>query len=129
MNNVTLTGNIVRDPEVRYTEQGLAIAMFSVALNRGKDKDGNDRGADFPTCKAFGKTAELMEKYVRKGDKVGIIGHIQTGSYEKDGKKVYTTDVITDKLEFLTPKGKDKAAEDDNEVPEGFSKLEEDIPF
>lgn len=129
MNSVITIGNLTRDPDVRYTESGLAIARFSVALNRGKDKDGNDRGADYPSCIAFGKTAELMERYVRKGDKIAVEGHIQTGSYEKDGKKVYTTDVVADRVEFLTPKGKDKAAEDDNAAPEGFSKLEEDIPF
>lgn len=138
MNNVCLIGRITRDPEVRYGAQSqMAVARFSVAIDRGKDKDGNDRGADFPSIVCFGKTAELVEKYLGKGRLIGIEGHIQTGSYEKDGHKVYTTDVVADKVRFLdkAPSG-DAAAPQGNQEPAyespvpGFERLDDDdIPF
>lgn len=102
MNVVTLIGNLTKDPEVRYTESNMAIARFSIAINRGKDKNGEDRGADFPNIVVFGKQAENCERYLAKGRKVAVQGRIQTGSYtNKDGNKVYTTDVIADRVEFL----------------------------
>jgi single-strand DNA-binding protein len=94
---------MTRDPELRYTAEGqTAVCRFSIAIDRGKDREGNDRGADFPNIVVFGKTAENCEKYLAKGRKVGIAGHLQTGSYtNKDGAKVYTTDVIADRVEFI----------------------------
>lgn len=126
MNSVALIGRLTRDPEVRYTDSQKAVARFSIAINRGKDKDGNDRGADFPNIVVFGKQAENCEKYLTKGRQVAIQGHIQTGSYEKDGRKIYTTDVVADRVEFLEWGDR----EQDNRVQEGFSQInEEDIPF
>ena len=102
MNSVSLIGRLTRDPEVRYgAASQTAVARFSIAIDRGRDRDGNDRGADYPNIVCFGKTAELVEKYLGKGRLVGITGRIQTGSYEKDGKKVYTTEVLADRVEFL----------------------------
>ena len=131
MNNVSLIGNLTRDPEIRWAND-LAIARFSIAINRGKDKNGNDKGADYPNIVVFGKQAENCEKYLSKGKKVGITGHIKTGSYEKDGRKVYTTDVIADRIEFLTPLNQDATAPQsyDSDVPQGFEAIDdEDIPF
>lgn len=99
MNSVSLVGRLTRDPELR--EGTTSVARFSVAIDRGKDKDGNDRGTDFPNIVVFGKQAESCAKYLEKGRQVAIQGRIQTGSYEKDGKKIYTTDVVADRVEFL----------------------------
>lgn len=138
MNQVSLIGRLTRDPEVRYgAASQTAVARFSIAIDRGKDRDGNDRGTDFPNIVCFGKTAELVERYLGKGRLVGITGRIQTGSYEKDGKKVYTTEVLADRVEFLDrgDKGENvgggfSAASAPNDVPTGFSQLtDDDIPF
>lgn len=109
MNNVFLIGRTTKDPEIRYSQSNLAISRFTLAVDRvGKDKE-----ADFISCIAFGKTAELMEKYAPKGRKIAIQGHIQTGSYDaKDGHKVYTTDVIVERLEFCESKGNNAGGND-----------------
>ena len=144
MNQVSLIGRLTRDPEVRYgAASQLAVARFSIAIDRGKDKDGNDRGADFPTIVCFGKTAELVERYLGKGRLVGITGRIQTGSYEKDGRKVYTTEVLADRVEFLDRGDKAErrgngggtarqasAPQTQSDIPDGFESLtDDDIPF
>lgn len=102
MNSVNLIGRLTKDPEVRYTNSQTAVATFAVAIDRGKDRDGNDRGTDFPRVTVFGRQAENCQKYLAKGRLVGISGRIQTGSYtNQNGEKVYTTDVIADRVEFL----------------------------
>lgn len=101
MNVVALIGNLTREPEVRYTNNNMAIASFSIAINRPPKKDGTEGGADFPRITVFGKQAENVERFLHKGSKVGIVGKIQTGSYEKDGQRVYTTDIVADRVEFL----------------------------
>lgn len=129
MNSVQIIGRITKDPEIRYNQQGTAFGRFSVAIDRGKDKDGNDRGADYPNVTCFGKTAELVEKWCYKGQLVGVTGRLQTGSYEKDGKKVYTTDVVADRVEFLSRREQAEANPPEN-PPEGFAQItDEDIPF
>lgn len=103
MNNVTLVGRLVRDPEIRYTngDQGTEIASFTLAVDRRFKREGQPT-ADFINCKAFSKTAEIIEKYCSKGKQIGVIGEIQTGSYtNKEGKKVYTTDVVVNQLQLL----------------------------
>lgn len=102
MNIVALTGNLTREPEVRYTNNNMAIASFSIAINRPRKKDGSEGGTDFPRITVFGAQAENCERFLHKGSKVGIVGKIQTGSYEKDGQRVYTTDVVADRVEFLS---------------------------
>jgi len=103
MNMVILTGNLVRDPEKTYASSNMAITRFTVAVNRFSRKEGG-QDADFIRVTAFDKQAELVERYLHKGSKVGVEGRIQTGSYEKDGKTVYTTDVIANRVEFLDRK-------------------------
>lgn len=101
MNSVNLIGRLTKDVDLRYTQSGLAVGRFSVAIDRPK-KDGQSNGADFPNCVAYGKTAENLAQYMHKGGLVGVTGHIQTGSYEtKDGRKVYTTDVSVTNVQFL----------------------------
>ena len=128
MNNVTLIGRLTRDPEVRYSND-LAIARFSIAINRMPGRDGQDRGADFINIVVFGRQAENCERFIRKGSQVGIQGRIQTGSYQnKDGNTVYTTDVIADRIKFLDSR-RDSVPVQQTEH-EGFSQVdEEDIPF
>lgn len=109
MNKVIIIGRFTRDPEIKYTtgENATATARFSLAVNRRfKNKEGN-YDADFINCVAFGKTAEFIEKYFTKGMAIGITGRIQTGSYtNKEGQKVYTTDVIVEETEFVESKNK-----------------------
>ena len=101
MNSVQLIGRLTKDPEVRWTAEGLAIATFSVAIDRPPKKDGTHE-TDFPRITVFGRQAENCEKYIKKGSLVGINGRIQTGSYEKDGQRIYTTDVVADRVGFLS---------------------------
>ena len=103
MNVVILTGNLARDPETTYPRENMVVTKFTIAVNRMSRKEGADT-ADFIRVTAFDKQAELVGKYLRKGSKVGIEGRIQTGSYEKDGKTVYTTDVLANRVEFLDRK-------------------------
>ena len=108
MNKVILMGRLTRDPEVRYSqgEQPLAIARYSIAVDRRGRNSADGATADFINCVAFGKQGEFAEKYLHKGTKIAIIGRIQTGSYtNKDGVKVYTTDVVVEEHEFAESKG------------------------
>lgn len=107
MNKVIIMGRLTRDPEVRYSqgERSMAIAKYTLAVDRRFKKDG-EPNADFISCIAFNKSGEFAEKYFRQGLRVLISGRIQTGSYtNKDGKKVYTTDVIVEEQEFADSKG------------------------
>lgn len=140
MNSVSLIGRLTKDPDVRYgAESQLAVARFSIAIDRGKDKNGQSRGTDFPNIVCFGKTAELVERYVSKGRLVGIQGRVQTGKYEKDGRTIYTTDILADRVEFLDWGDKNEndgerqssgTSKPSFDVPEGFGTLtDDDIPF
>ena len=162
MNSVHLIGRLVRDPELRYgAGSQTAVCKFTVAIDRGKDRDGNDMGADFPRVTVFGRQAENCDRYLAKGRMVAVQGRIQTGSYQnKDGATVYTTDVVADRVEFIDWGDKSQRSEGGNrtqggynggysggnqggnsrpsqfdsndsqdDAPEGFSKLDEDIPF
>lgn len=144
MNSVVLIGRLTKDPEVRYISKSqMAVAAFTVAINRGKDKHGNDRGADYIPVTAFGRQAENCERYLAKGRLVGVQGRIQTGSYtNKDGTTVYTTDVVANRVELLEWADKTQAggnrsqlaeqtsADKDMDIPEGFQAIQdEDIPF
>ena len=103
MNKVILMGRLTRDPEVRYSqgERSMAIAKYTLAIDRRKTQQNSDPGADFINCVAFDRAGEFAEKYFRQGLRVLISGHLQTGSYtNKDGQKVYTTDVIVESQDF-----------------------------
>ncbi|MBA4685742.1 MAG: single-stranded DNA-binding protein [Candidatus Galacturonibacter soehngenii] len=107
MNKVILMGRLTRDPEVRYSQgdNATAVARYSLAVDRRFKRDG-EQSADFINCVAFGKSAEFAEKYLRQGMKIAITGRIQTGSYtNKDGQKVYTTDIVVEEHEFAESKG------------------------
>ena len=107
MNKVVLMGRLTRDPEVRYSqgENALAIARYTLAVDRRFKRDG-EQTADFINCVVFGKSAEFTERYFRQGMRVLVSGRIQTGSYtNKEGQKVYTTDIVVDSQEFADSKG------------------------
>ena len=107
MNKVILMGRLTRDPEVRYAqgENAMAIARFSLAVDRRRQNNADGQTADFINIVAFGRLGEFAEKYLHKGTKVALSGRIQTGSYtNKDGVKVYTTDIIAEDIEFAESK-------------------------
>lgn len=113
MNKVILMGRLTRDPEIRYSqgESSVAVARFTLAVDRRFRREGaNEQTADFISCVAFGKTAEFMERYTHQGTKLVVEGRIQTGSYtNKDGNKVYTTDVVVENTEFAESKASDSS--------------------
>lgn len=100
MNNVTLIGNLTRDPELR-AYNGESCCKFSVAINGHKRADGTQE-ADFIPVTVWGKLADAVAKYCHKGARVGILGRLKSGSYEKEGRRVYTLDVIAWQVEFLS---------------------------
>lgn len=124
MNKAILIGRLTRDPEVRYTQQQTAVARYTLAVDRA-----GREGADFINCVAFGKPGEFAEKYLRQGIKIAVWGHIQTGSYtNKDGKKVYTTDVVVTEHDFMESSRRPGAAQGEAEEfmsTEGY----DDMPF
>ena len=145
MNKVILMGRLTRDPEIRYSqsETALAIARYTLAVDRRFNKRDGEQSADFIQCVAFGKSAEFAEKYLKQGTKMCVTGRIQTGSYtNKDGVKVYTTEVIVEDQEFAESKNASSsqtdyqtserptpsAASGDGfmSIPEG---IEDELPF
>lgn len=107
MNKVVLIGRLTRDPEIRYSqgEQATAVARYTLAVDRRFRRDSDSQTADFIGCVAFGRQAEFAEKYFRKGTKIAVTGRIQTGSYtNREGQKVYTTDVVIEEQEFAESK-------------------------
>lgn len=136
MNSVQLIGRLTRDPEIRYTDGGSTIARFSIAVDRRIKQEGGET-ADFINCVAFGKTAEFIEKYFGKGKKMALNGRIQTGSYtNKDGTKVFTTDVVAENVEFVESKGGNESfnsGTSSKPADDGFMNIpddiDEDLPF
>lgn len=125
MNKTILTGRLVRDPEVRYMqgESAMAIARYSLAVPR-KFKRENEPDCDFINCVAFGKNGEFAEKYLRKGIKIAVVGRIQTGSYtDKEGRKVYTTDIIVEEQEFCESKN---ASQQNESRPQPMTQTDSD---
>ena len=134
MNKVILIGRLTRDPEVRYSqgETPLAIARYTLAVDR-KFRREEGQSADFISCVAFGKMGEHVEKYYYQGLKVAVTGHIQTGSYiNKDGVKVYTTEVVVEEQEFVESKGSNDKSQGNilQKQEEGFLDVsDEELPF
>lgn len=130
MNKAILIGRLARDPDVRTSQDGKMVARYTLAVNRINDQ------ANFIRCVAFGKSAEFAEKYLRKGTKIAVEGRIQTGSYtDRDGRKVYMTEVIIERQEFVEKKidaerneaaFNQKMTEDFMNIPDG---IDEELPF
>lgn len=149
MNKAILVGRLTRDPEVRYSsgDNAMAIARFSLAVDRRQRRDAqsDQQTADFINCVAFARQGEFVEKYFRKGMKAVVEGRIQTGSYtNKDGQKVYTTEVVVEQIEFAESKNSNggqgdsfvpmqQAASPTPEVSDGFMNIpdgiDEELPF
>lgn len=140
MNKVILMGRLTRDPEVKYSQSSnpVVIARYSIAVNRKFKREG-ELDADFINCVAFGKTGEFVEKYLKKGQLINIIGSLRTGSYnDKAGKKVYTTDVIVEEHFFAESKknkeeniSNKKSSNDNKEIDEMdmCTPVDDDLPF
>lgn len=130
MNKVVLMGRLTKDPDIRYTREAAAVARYTLAVDR-RYQDGEQK-ADFISCVAFGKSGEFAEKYLHKGMKIMVSGRIQTGSYtNRDGQKVYTTDIVVEEQEFAESK---KTQEADREQEDGFMSIpdgvdDEGLPF
>ena len=141
MNKVILMGRLTRDPDMRMSagETAMTIARYTLAVDRRtKRTDSNEQTADFISCVAFGRAAEFADKYLYQGMKVLVTGHIQTGSYtNKDGRKVYTTDVMIEEQEFVESKaaaGQNARTEPGTSIDDGFMNLpmgvdDEGLPF
>ena len=126
MNKSILIGRVTKDIELKSTTSGKYVCTFTLAVNRDyKNADGN-YDADFINCVAYGQQAETISKFVNKGDKFGVIGKIATRNYEKDGSKVYVTEIIVESFDFLESK-KDKPTEDAN--TDSFEPYDDDLPF
>ena len=123
MNRVFLCGRLTKDPDVRQTQSGKTFARMTLAVDRLKAKDGT-RQADFISLIAWEKSAEFADKYLTKGQRILVEGRIQTGSYEKDGEKRYTTDVVCERIEFADSKSAGRKEDDGGEYAR-----QEDIPF
>lgn len=105
INRVVLVGRLTKDPSLSYTQSGIAVCRFTLACNRPFKSESGEQQADFINCVAWRKQAENVANYLRKGSLAGVDGRIQTGSFEgQDGKKVYTTEVVADSVQFLEPK-------------------------
>lgn len=133
MNRVTLIGRLAREPEVRYTQaaEPLAICQISLAVERPyhKDRAKDEPSADFFRCICFGKRAEVISQHFQKGNKIGIAGRLQTGSYtDQQGNKRYTTDVIIEDFDFCESKGQSLPMEEKDGLPE-YNDDDNDLPF
>ena len=153
MNSVELIGRLTRDPDVRYTSGSqMAVATFTIAIDRPQRQDGGEKQTDFPRITVFGRQAETCEKYLKKGRLVAIQGRIQTGSYQnKNGDTVYTTDVVANRVEFIdwggqngqggqgfsrssdyqqsAPAPQAPQAQEPDDMPDSFEAIDEDVPF
>jgi len=136
MNKVILMGRLTRDPDVRYSqgEKAIAVARYTLAVNKAFKREG-EPDADFINCVTFGRNAEFAEKYFKQGTKLVVCGRIQTGSYvNKDGIKIYTTDIIVDEQEFAESKKTSESqttssaskGDDFMNIPDG---IDEELPF
>lgn len=132
MNSVCLIGRITKDIELRYTESGLACVSMFIAINNGKDRDGNEKQADFPKIYVYDKQAENLEKYCHKGSQVAITGRLKTRSWEReDGSRAYETYVMANRVQFLDSKQSESAPlpEPDYNVSQQSETKEENDPF
>lgn len=127
MNKVIEIGRLVRDPDIRYSGD-TTIAKYTLAVDRKYKKNG-EQTADFISCVAFGKLAEFAEKYLNKGTKIAVIGRLQTGNYtNKDGQKVYTTDVVVEEQEFTESKNaNNNSNEKPQSAPDDFMSIPDDV--
>lgn len=123
MNKVCLTGRTTKDIELKYNQNNIAITSFTLAVTRKFKNQNGEYESDFINCIAYKSTAELLSKYVKKGDLIGIEGRIQTRNYEKDEKRIYVTEVIVDSIDFLQSRKDESKQETEN----AKQKLSDDV--
>lgn len=121
MNKVMLIGRVTRDPELRYTASNIPSTRFTLAVNRNFQNQNGETEADFINVVVWRKQAENVKKYVSKGSLIAVEGRIQTGSYEREGQRVYTTDVVADNVQFLESKAQSQNRVNDNVTPADFA--------
>lgn len=120
INRVVLVGGLTKDPDLRYTPSGVAVARFTLAVNRTFSNSSGEKEADFINCTVWRKQAENTANFLKKGSLAGVEGRIQTGSYEgQDGKRVYTTEVVADSVQFLEPKSQSSQRENNQNQHNG----------
>lgn len=127
MNQVNLTGRLTKEPELRKTPSGVSMCKFTLAVNGLKKEDVN-----FISCIAFNQSADFLGMYAKKGNRIGVTGRIQTGSYDRDGQKVYTTDVVCDRIELLENKPQNQPTNQPQRQPftdDDFSITSDELPF
>lgn len=131
INRTVLTGRLTRDPELKSASSGISVTQFTLAVNRQYTNQDGSRSADFISCVAWRKTAENINKFFKKGSLIGIDGRIQTRSYDdKNGHKVYVTEVVVDNFSFLTSKNDSgQTAQDPFAAGDEVTITEDDIPF
>lgn len=138
MNKIIIIGNLVRDPEITKTQSGVAVCKFTVAVNNGKDKDGNDRPADYINCTAWDKRGETIGRFFSKGKPICVTGAFKTDVYDSkkhEGEKVYNSYVLVNEFEFIGSKGdggaktEAQATPTQTETPAETETTSEDIPF
>src|SRR5690606_30067219 len=140
INRVVLVGRLTKDPDLRYTPNGVAVCSFTLAVNRPFTNQQGERDADFINCVAWRKQAENVANYLKKGSLAGIDGRIQTRSYEgQDGKKVYVTEILAESIQFLDSKGKGQAEQpkpqkqapvkSEDPFADGQINIDDDLPF
>lgn len=136
MNKVILMGRLTRDPNVRYsqTDSNMAIARFSLAVDRRFKKQGDTVTADFFNCTAFGKQGEFIEKYLKQGTKIVVTGRIQNDNYtNKEGQKVYSVQIMVEEIEFAESKAAGQSQQNDSMPGDGFMNIpdgiENELPF
>lgn len=128
MNKVILIGRLTKDPEVHTTSSSITLAMFTLAVDRRFKSSNGERQADFIRCVAWRNTAEFIVKHFRKGDKIGIVGSVQTRSYDNErGQKQFVTEIVADEAYFI--EGKKQAAEPEQEAPAEYDDANSNLPF
>lgn len=133
INNVTLVGNMTRDPELRRTATGKAVTTFTLALNRIKSSSDGQQ-ADYISCVVWDKIAESTAQYCSKGSKVGVVGHLQSRSYDNaQGQRVYVTEVVCEQVDFINTRNQENNAQpqqvENNPFDQSFNIMDEDLPF
>ena len=130
INTVTLVGRLTKDPELRYTQTGKGVATFTLAVTRPFKNQNGDYEADFINCQTWGKAAENLANYMRKGNKVGVVGRVQTRSYENNqGQKVYVTEVVAEQVTFLESKNEQSKQQQPQEPIGEPVDIKDDLPF
>lgn len=137
INNVVLVGRLTKDPDIRNTNQGMVVASFTLAVNRNFTNQNGDREADFINCVAWRKTAELIRDHVLKGQQIGVVGRIQTRSYDnQQGQKVFVTEIVVSEVQFLESKRNNNQNNEQSYTapsdPFGASSIDisdDDLPF